>query len=86
MDEPKTLILPFDEDRIYFQTSKGWLFAEVKKQAHLCSAFLEKEPMTDEEVSHHESYRVSLNIVDCPFRKATRLFDDIDIYLSVFTE
>lgn len=30
MNEPKTLMVPFNEDRIYFKTSKGWLFAEVK--------------------------------------------------------
>ena len=66
MNEPKTLMVPFNEDRIYFKTSKGWLFAE--------------------EVINHDSYRIALNIVNCPFRKATRIFDDLDIYLSVVFE
>ena len=84
MNEPKTLMVPFNEDRIYFKTSKGWLFAEVKGEGkHLATAFLEEEPTNADDVINHDSYRVALNIVNCPFRKATRIFDDIDIYLSV---
>ena len=86
LEEAKTLMVPFDQDRIHFKTSKGWLFVEVRDQAHLCSAFLEEEPTSAENVFHDDSYRVSWNIVNCPFRKATRIFDDIDIYLSVVTE
>ena len=82
----KTLVFPFDEDRIHFKTSKGWLFAEVRNETHLGTAMLDHEPLTAEDVFEDESYRVMLNAVNCPYVKAMRTFDDIDIYLSVYTE
>lgn len=87
LTEPKTLMVPFNEDRIYFKTSKGWLFAEVKGEGkHLATAFLEEAPTNADEVINHDSYRVAWHIVNCQFTKATRIFDDIDIYLSVVFE